>query len=137
VIAFALAVLALTFPTGHAVLRTPSKTVTVKVEIARTPQQLVRGLSGRRSLPRNSGMAFVFKQPIQGRFWMKGMQFPLSIAFWGRDGRIIKIDDMAVCRSTECPRFGPRAPFVGALEVNRGALRRWGVHTGDFVKIRG
>ena len=135
-LAAVLAALAVTFPTGDAVLRTPAKTVTVKVEVARTTAQLEPGLSGRASLPRNRGMAFLFSQATHGYFWMQGMRFPLSIAFWGKRGRILKILDMPVCRRTPCAHFDPHVAFWGALEVNLGAFRRWGIRAGDFVEIR-
>jgi uncharacterized protein len=125
-----------TFPKGEAVLRTPTKTVTVQVELARTSEQLQQGLQGRTSLPRNAGMAFLFGRELRARFWMKDTKIPLSIAFWGRRGRILKILDMAPCLRDPCPRYDPRVAFWGALEVNRGAFKRWGVHAGDFVSIR-
>jgi uncharacterized protein len=134
VLATLAAALALTFPTGHAVVHTPAKTFTIRVEVASTYPQWVRGLSGRPSLQRNRGMAFLFGTPHHGTFWMKGMRFPLSIAFWGRDGRILRMFDMPVCGS-RCAVYNPRVTFFGALEVNKGAFRRWGVRRGDVVEI--
>ncbi len=125
-----------TFPKGQAVLRTPAKTVTVQVELARTSEQLAQGLQGRTSLPRNAGMAFVFGHELRARFWMKDTKIPLSIAFWGRRGRILKILDMTPCGGDPCPLYDPGVGFWGALEVNRGAFRRWGVHAGDWIAIR-
>jgi uncharacterized membrane protein (UPF0127 family) len=125
-----------TFPQGQAVLRTPTKTVTVQVELAQTDEQLQQGLQGRKSLARNAGMAFLFGRGLRARFWMKDTKIPLSIAFWGRRGRILKILDMAPCVRDPCPRYDPGGAFWGALEVNRGAFRRWGVRAGDFVSIR-
>lgn len=125
-----------TFPKGQAILRTPAKTVAVQVELARTSEQLGQGLQGRTSLPRNAGMAFLFGRETRSRFWMKDTKIPLSIAFWGRRGRILKILDMTPCLRDPCPHYDPRVAFWGALEVNRGAFRRWGVRAGDFVAIR-
>jgi len=127
----------LTFPHGTAVIRTTgSRTVTVRVEIARTPEQLQRGLSGRRSLAPKSGMAFLFPTDTRGRFWMKDTSIPLSIAFWGRSGRILRIFDMAPCSADPCRVYDPHVAFRGALEVNRGAFKRWGVRPGAAVTIR-
>jgi uncharacterized protein len=136
VLAAALAALAVTFPTGHAVLRTPAKTLTIKVELARTPAQRERGLMGRASLPPNRGMAFLYPAPHRGAYWMKDVRIPLSIAFWGRGGRILKILDMPICRRDPCPVYDPGVAFTGALEVNQGAFRRWRVRAGDVVQIR-
>jgi uncharacterized membrane protein (UPF0127 family) len=125
-----------TFPHGRALILTPAKTVTVKVEIAETTAQLQQGLMGRRSLAPRSGMAFLFATDTRGRFWMKDTTIPLSIAFWGKSGRILRILDMAPCRVDPCRAYDPHVAFRGALEVNRGAFTRWGVHRGAVVTIR-
>ena len=127
---------AVTFPHGTAVIRTPARTVQVRVEIAETPAQLQQGLSGRRTLARNSGMAFLWKSDVRGKFWMKNTSVPLSIAFWGRSGRILRILDMAPCLRDPCRVYDPKVAFRGALEVNRGAFTRWGVRRGALVTIR-
>ena len=131
-----LALAGATFPKGKALIRTAAKTVTVQVELARTSQQQQQGLRGRTSLAPKGGMAFLFGRALRARFWMKDTKIPLSIAFWGRRGRILKILDMTPCLNDPCPRYDPRVAFWGALEVNRGAFRRWGVREGDFVEIR-
>jgi uncharacterized protein len=128
--------LAVTFPQGTAVIRTADRTVRVHAEIAETTAQLQRGLSGRRSLAPNSGMAFLWKSDVRGQFWMKNTSVPLSIAFWGKSGRILRILDMAPCRRDPCRVYDPKVAFRGALEVNRGAFARWGVHRGALVTIR-
>jgi len=127
---------AVTFPHGSAVIRTADRTIRVRVEIAETPAQLQQGLSGRRTLAPNSGMAFIWKSDVRGRFWMKNTSIPLSIAFWGKRGRILRILDMAPCLRGPCKIYDPKVAFRGALEVNRGAFARWGVRPGALVTIR-
>ena len=125
-----------TFPHGTAVIRTPARTVQVRVEIAETVEQHERGLSGRRTLAPKSGMAFLWQSDVRERFWMKDTSVPLSIAFWDNRGRILRILDMAPCRRDPCKIYDPHVAFRGALEVNRGAFARWGVHRGALVTIR-
>lgn len=127
---------AVTFPHGTAVIRTADRALQVRVEIAETPLQKERGLSGRRTLAPNSGMAFLWTSDVRGRFWMKNTSVPLSIAFWGKRGRILRILDMAPCLRDPCKVYDPKVGFRGALEVNRGAFARWGVRPGAFVSIR-
>ena len=127
---------AVAFPHGTAVIRTPARTVQVRVEIAETPAQRQQGLMGRRALAPNSGMAFLWKSDVRGRFWMKNTSIPLSIAFWGKRGRILRILDMTPCRRDPCKIYDPKIAFRGALEVNRGAFARWGVRPGARVTIR-
>ena len=125
-----------TFPHGRALIRMPQRTVTVRIQIAETTAQLQQGLMGRRSLAPRSGMAFLFATDTRGRFWMKDTTIPLSIAFWNKRGRILRILDMAPCRAPPCRVYDPHVAFRGALEVNRGAFARWGVHRGALVTIR-
>jgi uncharacterized protein len=136
VLATLLAAALLSFPHGVAELRTPERTVSVRVELASTTAQLRQGLQGRRSLARNAGMAFLFARDTRGRFWMKDTLIPLSVAFWDRRGRIVRILDMAPCTREPCRIYDPGVAFRGALEVNRGAFRRWGVRPGAVVTIR-
>jgi uncharacterized membrane protein (UPF0127 family) len=127
---------AVMFPHGTATVRTPAHTVQVRVEIAETAAQQEQGLSGRLRLAPKSGMAFLWKSDVRGRFWMKDTSVPLSIAFWDGRGRILRILDMAPCRVDPCTIYDPHVAFRGALEVNRGAFARWGVRPGAVVTIR-
>jgi uncharacterized protein len=68
---------------------------------------------------------------------MKDTLIPLSIAFYGADGRIVRILDMEPCRRDPCPVYDPHATYRGALEVNQGEFRRWGVEVGDTLRVIG
>jgi len=127
---------AVTFPHGTAVIRSADRTVQVRVEIAETAAQHEQGLSGRRTLAPKSGMAFLWKSDVRRQFWMKNTSVPLSIAFWDKRGRILRILDMAPCRRDPCKIYDPHVAFRGALEVNRDAFARWGVRRGALVTIR-
>jgi uncharacterized membrane protein (UPF0127 family) len=131
-----LAALALVFPHGTATIATPHGRVAVRVEIARTAAQWERGLMYRHRLAARSGMIFVFPTEISGGFWMKHTLIPLSIAFYGSSGRILRILDMDPCQTDPCPMYDPGIAYRGALEVNRGKFRRWGVRAGDTITLR-
>jgi uncharacterized protein len=108
---------------------------TVAVEVADTPSEREHGLMGRASLPANAGMVFTFPADHRGAFWMKDTLVPLSIAFYGADGRILRILDMAPCERDPCPLYDPEVAYRGALEVNQGAFERWGISEGDRLRI--
>jgi uncharacterized protein len=132
----ALLAVALVFPHGTATITTPHSRVSVRVEIADNDARRERGLMFRRRLAANSGMAFVWRQDVDGAFWMKNTVIPLSVAFYDRRGRILRILDMEPCRADPCTVYDPKATYRGALEVNRGALRRWRVHVCDRIVVR-
>jgi uncharacterized membrane protein (UPF0127 family) len=119
----------------RAVVQTDSGDVVVHVEIADDSSERARGLMGRTSMPADAGMVFVFPMNTRDAFWMKGTLIPLSVAFYDEGGRIRRILDMTPCRSEPCPVYNPGISYRGALEVNRGAFQRWGVRTGDVLRV--
>ncbi|HEY7283285.1 MAG TPA: DUF192 domain-containing protein [Actinomycetota bacterium] len=122
---------------GAAVARitTSGGPVKLRVAIADTEAARERGLQGVTDLAADGGMAFLFDSPTRTGFWMKDTPTPLSIAFWGPDGRIVAMRNMAPCPADPCPTYRSAAPFVGALEANRGFFAGHGVRVGDRVAI--
>ena len=123
------------FDKGRVKISTERRQILLDVEVARTSDQQQRGLMFRRSLPRNGGMIFVFRTTVRGGFWMKNTLIPLSIAFYDRRGRIVKIMVMEPCKADPCPVYDPGVAYRGALEVNKGSFRRWKVQRGDTIKL--
>ena len=118
-------------------IRTGGGTIELQnLQVARTSEAQARGLMGRTSLPPDGGMAFVFDRETTAAFWMKDTLIPLSILFWQGDGRIIDILDMRPCRADPCPVYRASAPYVGAIEMNRGAFERLGVEVGDTLEYQ-
>jgi hypothetical protein len=109
--------------------------VEVAVEIADTQEEREVGLMHRESLPENAGMIFLFEEEIAGGFWMKNTLIPLSIAFMGGDGTILRILDMEPCEADPCEIYDPGVPYESALEVNQGAFAGWGVEEGDLLTL--
>ena len=123
-------------PLGMLVIRGRSGSDAVlSVEIAETQQARRQGLMGRRHLPQDAGMVFLFERPTTAGFWMKNTLIPLSVAFWGRGGRIVKILDMRPCRQAACPSYSPGVSYVGAVEANIGFFEDAGIQAGDRVQL--
>lgn len=123
------------FPRGTATISTGERTVVLRVEVARTDAQRQLGLMHRRTLGRTAGMIFQFPRATSGAFWMKDTLIPLDIAFYGARGRILRIMQMKPCRADPCPLYEPKVSYRGALEVNAGSFRRWGVRRGDRIAV--
>jgi uncharacterized protein len=122
---------------SRAIIETDAGNVVVQLEVAETAAEREHGLMGRKELDGDSGMAFVFPDDTTAPFWMKDTLIPLSIAFYDDAGRIVRILDMQPCRRDPCPLYNPHAFYRGALEVNLGAFRRWGVQVGDRLRVIG
>jgi len=123
--------------------RLPEATVEVggtrlTVEVAVTPGQRAKGLSGRDRLGRDRGMLFVWPGAEPRRFWMKGTRIPLSVAFLDGRGRILNIRRMAVPDPDQdgFRRYPSEGPARFALEAHRGWFAEHGIGPGDRCRFR-
>lgn len=104
------------------------------VEVVDTSSLRERGLGGRSGLSSGHGMLFLFPDigPDRHAFWMKGMRFPIDIA-WIRDARVIHIDRNISADSKDI--FRPPVIADSVLEVNAGEL--FSLVPGDTVSFSG
>ena len=107
----------------------------VRVEVARTPAELARGLMWRRELAADAGMLFVFPESDDHAFWMKNTLVPLDMIFIAEDGRIAGIVERAEPLSVTNRSVGRPSRYV--LEVNGGWAAAHGVRPGDAVRFEG
>jgi uncharacterized membrane protein (UPF0127 family) len=109
--------------------------VEVRVRIADDIFERVEGLRGRRNLPENRGMLFVYTEEEESlAYTMEDTLVPLSIAFMDSEGRIVDIKDMEP--GTEGP-YVNEEPAQYALEVNQGFFEENGVEVGDRAELPG
>lgn len=106
----------------------------IAVEIAKTPQDQEKGLSGRASLPADGGMVFVFEQKIIPAFWMKDMQIPLDF-IWVDDTKVVDLtENVPPAKGTEnLSLYQPKVPVNNSIEVNAGFIKKHGIVIGDTV----
>ncbi len=117
-------------PTGSVLI---AGRVRVEVELARTMEEKVRGLSGRLGLKTGHGMLFVYDRPEPVSIWMKDMRFPLDIV-WIREGRIVHIEKQAPPLLPSGPEQIYTALADLVLEVPAGFTSRQQIRVGDPVK---
>lgn len=130
-LALSAAVFANRFPKRRLLLRVGARGA-VFVEVVMSPEDVARGLSGRRAIGENEGMLFVMRDVSHHPFWMRDTFVPLSIAFLSEDGTIQEIRDMDPLSEE---RVIPARPSRLMLEVNRGWFDRRGLDVGDVVSI--
>ena len=109
----------------------------INVLVADTPQERAAGLSGYAGLPENVGMLFVFPEPRQPSFWMRGVLFALDL-IWIRDGMVVQIDASVPpspkdTPDDQLPRYQPDEPITHVLELTAGSAARYGITIGDHV----
>lgn len=94
-----------------------------RVEVAHSPAQRQRGLSGRKQLPPETAMWFVLPGPGHHGFWMKDMAFAIDLAWVTPQGRVAGVETLAPCRQEPCRVHYPPEPVGFVLEAGAGAIR--------------
>lgn len=114
-------------------LRGPWGSVAFTVEVADTAASRALGLMHRPSMPRFSGMLFVFEPPPGPvSFWMENTLIPLDMLFLSEAGVVTHIHHEA--------RPLDRTPIPGGdavlyvLEINGGMARRLGINEGTELR---
>lgn len=111
----------------------------VRAEVARTPEQMERGLGFRDSLPDDAGMLFVFNFPSRFQFWMRGMRFALDFIWIDGDGTVREVTADVPPEpgvpDQELRRYQPAYDVTYVLEVNAGFAARHGIAPGDHVDL--
>lgn len=110
--------------------------VIIPVEIADTPEERSRGLSGRTSLDAEKGMLFVFENPDTYQFWMPDMHFPIDI-IWIENERVVDIDEQVSNQfDPKKPKYySPQVPVRYVLEINAGFAKELGITKGNSVQL--
>lgn len=105
-----------------------------KTDVAGSFWKRARGLMFRRakSLPRDSGMLFIFSRPGKPGFWTPFMRFPLDIIFLDSSKRVSDIrENLKPWRA-----YSPGASAKYALELRAGRARETGTKIGDLLEFR-
>ena len=111
----------------------------IRVLVADTQAERAAGLSGYAGLPEDAGMLFVFAEPTQPSFWMKGMEFEIDI-IWIRDGTVVQIHAAVPpppqdTPDDQLPRYRPDAPVTHVLELTAGSAARHGITIGSRIEL--
>jgi len=110
--------------------------VKIRAEFARTPEELQKGLMNRPSLPKNSGLLFIFPDETNKSFWMKNTLIPLDVIFISSKGRINEMTTLNPCQETEiCQSYNSKTPAQYVLEINAGSVGKWKIIEGDILEL--
>ena len=109
----------------------------VEVEIAADDALRAQGLMFRESLAPGKGMIFIFPEEGVHTFWMKNTVIPLDMIWIDEGLEIVHIErDVPPCTGDPCPSYGPSEPVLYVLEIGAGEAERYGLETGDRVRLR-
>ena len=115
-----------------------AKNTTLVVDLALTPDQQSRGLSGREKMSENQGMLFVMHSPGRYGFWMKEMKFPLDILWLDTKGVAVYLkQNLQPCLTIlNCPTYTPDTDSLYVLETVAGFSQRHAITKGTQFNFR-
>ena len=109
---------------------------TWKVELAVTPEQQYKGLSGRYEISRDGGMLFINQKEGILRFCMRDCHIPIDVIFINSDMEVVNVYEMKVEKDRAgSVNYSSYVPAIYALELAGGTIRREGIKVGDKVKM--
>lgn len=114
------------------ITRPDGTVIGIRAELARTPNEQMKGYMERTHIPEGTGMLFIFDRDHILSFWMKNTPTALSIAYIDSRGIIREIYDMtplslASVTSHRSLRY--------ALEVPQGWFQKNGIAAGSVISL--
>jgi len=116
-----------------AVFDTQSGGVEFSCELADSPAEWSKGLSGRENLAEGHGMVFIFPAPSQQTFWMKDTLIPLDIVFVWANGTVGAIYGAPIepgVSDGNLVRYESPGPVKWVVELNMGDCAASGITVG-------
>ena len=113
-------------------IRSGGNALRFHVEVVDTAESRAQGLMNRETLPKFSGMLFVYESPQPVAFWMRNTLIPLDMLFFDAEGRLVTIGREA--------RPLDETPVVGGdaiqyvLEINGGLAAELGIEPGAEMR---
>ncbi len=107
-------------------------TARFEVEVADEPAERAEGLMFVESMPRSSGMLFVFEREKPLSFWMRNTLIPLDMIAFDGSGTATRVHAGAVPLDETPIPLGGAVKFV--LEVNGGTAAALGVSEGTEMR---
>lgn len=116
------------------------------LELADTPDKIIRGLSGRESIPRKTGMLFVMPEEKIQDFWMWECLTDMDGLFLDSDGVIVNMHRMLA----ESPKnkfeshnnyqsrlklYSSEKPAKYVIEIPSGDITRLGLSVGEKLDL--
>ena len=109
--------------------------VSLRIEYATTTMTREKGLGGRKNIPDDYTMLFVFPKDGYYGFWMKDMLVPLDMFWLDSKGHVVSFTP-DVATSTYPNVFYPSALARYVLETSAGFALTHGIATGTPLLLK-
>lgn len=120
-------------------LNTTVGTKNYELYLAKTSQEIEKGLARFDQIKNNEGMLFVFETPGTYSFWMKDMKFSIDIIFLNEEQKVINTFPNVKFESYQSPfdyeTYKPDFPAKYVIELKEGEIKENGIKVGDRVEL--
>jgi hypothetical protein len=109
----------------------------INIDLAIKPEELTKGLAGLTRIPDDYGKLFVFNDNSYPTIWMKGMNFPLDIAWIDQVGKVVYVQENVPVDDSANPktyRSSQLANYV--LEMKAGSFAEMGIKSDTMLNIK-
>ncbi len=108
-----------------------------KVVVAKTEEEIARGLMFRENLEQDKGMLFIFQEEGEYSFWMKNTLIPLDIIWINKNKEVVFISgNTQPCKEYACPDIDPAKNAKYVLEINGNISKNIGLKVGDIINLK-
>jgi uncharacterized membrane protein (UPF0127 family) len=104
----------------------------IKVFLAETKEERIKGLSGKEYIDSDSGMLFIFDQLDYHGIWMKDMNFPIDIIWLNENMEVVYIEE-GVSPESYPNVYRPNKKTKYVLEVGDNFVENHQIKVGDLV----
>ncbi|MDP6157609.1 MAG: DUF192 domain-containing protein [Phycisphaerales bacterium] len=116
------------------------------LELAVGDAAIQRGMMGRETIPRGTGMLFVFSEPVIHQFWMANCLIDIDVIFLDGQGRVTtmyrmvtepprRAEESQLQYEQRLPLYSSRVPVRFAIELPAGSIDALALRVGDAVPI--
>ncbi len=107
----------------------------LRVKVVKSEKAMIKGLSGKKLLPEDQGMLFVYQDYALRNFHMKDMNFPIDI-IWLKDNQIVGIEhEVPILVGNVVTKIASREEVNMVLEVNSKWTQTHNLKIGDIISL--
>ncbi len=108
------------------------------VDVADSPKEMARGLSGRPGLAPDHGLLFIYPDKDYRTFWMKDMNFAIDL-LWIDGDKVVGLEENMLPEPgvafDDLRRYNSPQPVSRVLEIPAGSVDASQVKVGDIIKF--
>jgi len=110
---------------------------TFNIKVLVTEPVKIRGLSGKKSMPKGEGVLFLYDTMAVQSMWMIDMRFPLDIVWLDDWFKIVHItyNTPPCVTARDCPSYSSTIPIKYAIEMNAGDASEYGFEIGADLYV--